>query len=98
MPLMSVCESFGIPPIEAMSYGTPVIIADCCALPEVCGQAALKCPADDLNRLVWNLKNVLLDSDSAHRLQSAGFERVQQFSWEATARKMADELERITQL
>ena len=37
--LMSVCESFGIPAIEAMTFGTPVVAADCCAIPEICADA-----------------------------------------------------------
>ena len=89
MPLLSVCESFGIPPIEAMTFGTPVVIADCCALPEVCGEAAVRCPPDDLEALVDSLRHVLTDRDLAERLRTAGAERAQHFSWTQTAAKMA---------
>jgi glycosyltransferase involved in cell wall biosynthesis len=88
MPLMSVCESFGIPLVEAMTFGTPVVIADCCALPEVCGDAAVRCPPDDLDALVLGLARVLTDRSLAERLRTAGAERAQHFSWTNTAEKM----------
>jgi glycosyltransferase involved in cell wall biosynthesis len=89
MPLLSVCESFGIPPIEAMTFGTPVVIADCCALPEVCGEAAIRCPPDDLESLVDCLARALTDRDLTEQLRAAGAERAQYFSWSQTADKMA---------
>lgn len=95
LPLMSVCESFGIPPIEAMTYGTPVVIADCCALPEVCGDAALACPMDDLDGLVERLRTVLTDETVAERLRRAGAERAERFRWSVIGEQMADALEEI---
>ena len=96
MPLMSVCESFGIPTIEAMSYGTPVVIADCCALPEVCGDnAALRVPIDDVDALVEQLGTLLRNPELAKKLQKAGAGRVQQFRWTDTAEKMAVQLEDV---
>jgi glycosyltransferase involved in cell wall biosynthesis len=89
MPLLSVCESFGIPLIEAMTFGTPVVIADCCALPEVCGEAAIRCPPDDLDALVDALTRVLADRALAEQLRTAGAIRAQNFSWSKTAQKMA---------
>jgi glycosyltransferase involved in cell wall biosynthesis len=93
MPLLSVCESFGIPLVEAMTFGTPVVIADCCALPEVCGEAAVRCPPDDLDALVDGLSRVLTDGELAEKLRIAGAERAQHFSWSKTAEKMAARLE-----
>jgi len=95
--LMSVCESFGIPAIEAMSFGTPVVTSDCCAMPEVCGDAAELCPADDLEALAQRLARVLSDASRAEGLRRAGALRVKQFSWTTTARKMASCLEEIAQ-
>jgi glycosyltransferase involved in cell wall biosynthesis len=95
--LMSVCESFGIPAIEAMSFGAPVVTTDCCAMPEVCGDAADLCPADDLDGLVVRLKRVLLDAAHAEELRRRGFERVGRFRWSHTAEQMATALEEITQ-
>jgi glycosyltransferase involved in cell wall biosynthesis len=93
--LMSVCESFGIPVIEAMSHGTPVVAADCCALPEVCGDAAALAPVDDVAALADRLERVLSDNEYAIAMRQAGAERVRQFTWNATSRKMIDSLELI---
>ncbi|MEN0109706.1 MAG: glycosyltransferase family 4 protein [Planctomycetota bacterium] len=90
MPLMSVCESFGIPTIEAMAYGTPVVVADCCALPEVCGEAAIVSPVDDPRALADNLERLLSDSALVDRLRQLGQERVLRFQWKAIGQQMAD--------
>jgi glycosyltransferase involved in cell wall biosynthesis len=87
--LMSVCESFGIPAIEAMSFGTPVVVSDCCAHPEVCADAAVLCTVDNANVLAEKLANVLLDDAEAERLQHAGLQRVRHFRWSTTVEKMA---------
>lgn len=93
MPLMSLCESFGIPTIEAMSYGTPVVIADCCALPEICGDAAMKVAPDDLDGLVATLKRLLTDEELVTQLRAKGAERVAHFQWSKIGAEMADVVE-----
>jgi glycosyltransferase involved in cell wall biosynthesis len=93
--LMSVCESFGIPAIEAMSFGTPVVVADCCAIPEVCGDAADLAPVDDVAALARHLRRVLLDPEYAQTLRQRGGERVGHFRWSAIAERMADILEQV---
>jgi glycosyltransferase involved in cell wall biosynthesis len=93
--LMSVCESFGIPSIEAMSWGTPVVTAACCAMPEVCGDAADLCPMDDLNELKTRLARTLTDGAHAERLRQAGLEQIKRYRWSGTVGRMADELERM---
>jgi glycosyltransferase involved in cell wall biosynthesis len=93
---MSVCESFGIPVIEAMSHGTPVVASNCCALPEVCSNAADLAPVDDVAGLAQRLERVLINNDYAETLRQAGTQRVRQFTWNATSRKMVDSLELIT--
>ena len=92
---MSVCESFGIPAIEAMSFGTPVVTSDCCAMPEVCGLAAELCPVDDVSQLAQRLAAVMTDEDRSDRLREAGGKQIQKFRWEATVRQMAATLDQI---
>ena len=92
---MSVCESFGIPAIEAMSLGTPAVVANICALPEVCAGAAEYVPPDNLEALVLAIARVLLDPARAAELREKGLERIRHFSWKTTAARMADVLDEI---
>lgn len=93
MPMMSVCESFGIPCIEAMSLGTPVVIADCCALPEVCGNAAITIGVDDVSALASNLYQLIHDAEVWQQLSDAGLARVKEFRWRKSMEKFAKEIE-----
>lgn len=94
MPLMSICESFGIPVIEAMSFGTPVIVANSCALPEVANDAALICEPDDLVGLTDAIRKLLSRPSEAERIRRLGFERASRFSWRKTAQEMVHAIER----
>lgn len=93
--LMSLCESFGIPAIEAMSFGTPVITSDCCAMPEVCGAAAELSPVNDAPALAERIERVLKDTERAHELRRRGVERIAQFNWPNTASRMAELLDEV---
>jgi glycosyltransferase involved in cell wall biosynthesis len=93
--LMSVCESFGIPAIEAMSFGAPVVTADCCAMPEVCGRAAVLSPVEDVGALVENLVRVLTSAEEAETLRRAGAEQARRFSWSETAGRVVACLETL---
>jgi glycosyltransferase involved in cell wall biosynthesis len=86
---MSICESFGIPPLEAMSFGAPVVSSDCCAMPEVLGDAALFVPIDDVAGLKNALRRVLTDNALAAELRRKGFEQFRKFRWSDTVSTMA---------
>jgi len=86
---MSICESFGIPPLEAMSFGTPVVSSECCAMPEVLGDAAAFVPMDDAEKLKEVLRRVLTDETMANEMRKKGFERFREFRWGETVKKMA---------
>ena len=93
--MMSVCESFGIPAIEAMTFGTPVVTSDCCAMPEVCGDAAILTPVDDVDALARNIEIALTDATRVEQMRAKGAERVQKFRWGDSAEAMARALERM---
>ncbi|ALN73501.1 glycosyltransferase family 1 protein [Aureimonas sp. AU20] len=88
----SFFEGFGLPPLEAMSCGCPVIASTADAVRETCGDAALY--ADPHRVSEWTAALRLLDSDEAKRAELAekGHARARQFTWEASARKLLDAL------
>lgn len=93
--LMSVCESFGIPAIEAMTWGTPVVAANCCAMPEVCGDAAELAPIDDPPALADHIARVVKDPSLAESLLRRGAARAQQFLWSRTGQQIVTILESL---
>jgi len=83
--LPSLYEGFGLPVLEAMASGTPVVAADTTALPETCGGAALLVPPDG-EAFRAALLALLADPVDRDRLRAAGLERAAGFTWDATAR------------
>ncbi len=83
----SLYEGFGLPPLEAMACGTPVVTSSTTSLPEVAGDAAMLVDPTSAGELAAALEMVL-DSDSVRReLVKKGLRRAAQFSWEMTARE-----------
>lgn len=81
-------EGFGIPVIEAMACGTPVVCADNSSLPEVAGPAALQIPATDVEALAEALQRVSIDQSLRENLIRLGFEQAQKFNWPAAAKRL----------
>lgn len=77
-------EGFGLPVLEAMACGTPVITSNTSALPEVAGDAALLVPPDDAPALANALLRVLADPMRRAQMRDAGFRQAAQFSWTRT--------------
>jgi glycosyltransferase involved in cell wall biosynthesis len=91
----SLYEGFGLPPLEAMACGTPVITSDSSALPEVVGQAALMVRAEDGEALAEAIKTLLADSDLRKDLVSKGLSRAAEFTWRASGEKLLTVYERL---
>jgi len=87
--LPSLYEGFGLPAIEAMACGRPVLAANAGALPEVCGDAALYCDPRDPVDIAAGLRRLATDPELAARLAAAGPPRARRFSWDDTAAAVA---------
>lgn len=81
-------EGFGIPVLEAMTCGAPVIASDRGSLPEVVGDAGLLVDAEDHTTLAAHIEMVLTRPVEAARLRARGFDRAKQFSWSHTAERI----------
>lgn len=91
----SLYEGFGIPPLEAMHFGCPVVCADAASLPEVAGGAANLVDPTDVDSISQGIWKVLSDKDYAARLSALGLDQVKKFTWEASAQKLAEICHRV---
>jgi glycosyltransferase involved in cell wall biosynthesis len=86
----SLYEGFGLPPLEAMATGTPVITSSVSSLPEVVGDAAVVINPENVFDIARGIKEVLLDDILRAKLKTAGFQQVRKFSWERTAEQVLE--------
>lgn len=84
----SLYEGFGLPPLEAMAAGAPVVASDAGALPEVLGDAALLVPPGDEEALAGALDHLLEDPAAREQLVAKGKERASLYTWERCAAEM----------
>jgi len=81
----SLYEGFGLPPIEAMACGCPVVVSNVAALPEVCGDAAVYVDPNDTQSISAGMQRVLSDETLRSDLIERGLRRAKNFTWEKTA-------------
>jgi glycosyltransferase involved in cell wall biosynthesis len=91
--LMSRCESFGIPAIEAQLFGTPVVCSTACAVPEICGEGGLFCDPDDVEGVASALRSLLSDSTQWKKMSERALENAVRFRWEECSRPLANVFE-----
>lgn len=91
----SLYEGFGLPPLEAMAAGAPVICANVASLPEVVGDAALLVNPRDVREIANAIERVITDRALRDELRARGFARAAQFSWERAARETRQVYERV---
>jgi len=87
--LVSHYEGFGLPPLEAMQSGCPVIVADNSSMPEVVGDAGIRVPAADTDAIADAIGKVLTDTELRSRMSRAGIDQARRFSWSDCARRTA---------
>ena len=90
----SLSEGFGLPPLEAMRHGLPVIASNTTCLPEVCGDAALLVDPLDVDAIAAGMKRVLGERDFARDLVARGKLRAEKFTWRECARKTLEAYQR----
>jgi glycosyltransferase involved in cell wall biosynthesis len=83
----SLYEGFGLPPLEAMACGVPVLTSNVCSLPEVAGDAALLVSPFDVEEIAEGIRRLVYDSALQLQLREKGLRRAKLFSWEETALK-----------
>lgn len=82
----SLYEGFGLPPLEAMACGTPVITSGVSSLPEVVGSAGITVDPLDVDALTGAMARVLADAEQRRMMQTAGLAQARTFSWQSAAR------------
>ena len=91
----SLYEGFGLPPLEAMACGCPVIVSKTSSLPEVCGEAACYVDPYNVESIAEAMYKVATDENFRNHLREKGLERARAFSWDKTAQGVYEVLKAI---
>jgi glycosyltransferase involved in cell wall biosynthesis len=84
----SLYEGFGLPILEAMACGTPVVTSNVSSLPEAAGDAALMIDPYDVEAITHAIQKLLFDKETRQQTISKGFDHIQGFTWERSARQL----------
>jgi len=91
----SLYEGFGLPPLEAMAHGTPVLTSNVSSLPEVFSQAALLVNPEHVFEIARGIRQILTEDVLREALVRRGYELVQRYSWERSAQQVHDVYEAV---
>jgi glycosyltransferase involved in cell wall biosynthesis len=91
----SLYEGFGLPPLEAMAHGTPVVTSNVSSLPEVVGNAAVLVHPENVFEIMRALHRVLLDQPLRERMKQRSYRQVTKFSWEKSVRRIMDAYQEV---
>ncbi len=95
--LPSLYEGFGLPVLEAMRYGCPVVTSNISSLPEAGGDAALYFDPNNVDDIAKKIDKVLSDKTLREKMVKDGYEQIKKFSWEKTAKQVIKVLESAAQ-
>jgi glycosyltransferase involved in cell wall biosynthesis len=93
----SLYEGFGLPPLEAMAHGTPVVTSNTSSIPEVVGNAAVMVNPENVFEIMHALHRVLLDQAVRDKLKARGVLQSQKFSWDNSVRRMLEVYHEVVQ-
>ena len=91
----SLYEGFGLPPLEAMAHGTPVVTSNVSSLPEVVGNAAVLVNPENVFEIMRALHRVLVDKPLRDRMKERGYRQATKFSWEISVRRVLEVYQEI---
>jgi glycosyltransferase involved in cell wall biosynthesis len=91
----SFYEGFGLPPLEAMACGCPVIVSNAASLPEVCGDAALYCDPHSPEDIADKIFKLINNKELRDSLSEKGLKRSKQFTWEKCAEETMEVIEEV---
>ena len=95
LTLPALYEGFGLPPLEAMASGVPVVVSNVSSMPEVVGDAGILIDPNSTESIAEGLLEVLMDPNLRNQMIAKGLIRAKQFSWENTARKTLEIFENL---
>ena len=84
----SLHEGFGLPPLEAMAQGTPVVTSNVSSLPEVVGDAAVLVAPENVFEIARGMERALLDEELRNQLRARGHRQIARFSWERSIQQV----------
>lgn len=91
----SLYEGYGLPPVEAMSCGCPVLASNAASIPEVCGDAAVYFDPTNIDQLASQLVRLFDDPATLELMRSRGFERSARLSWRKSAAILVEEIRKV---
>jgi glycosyltransferase involved in cell wall biosynthesis len=91
----SLYEGFGLPPLEAMAHGTPVVTSNVSSLPEVVGNAAVLVHPENVFEIMRALHRVLMDQPLRERMKERSSRQAAKFSWEKSVRRILDAYQEV---
>ncbi|XGB41383.1 MAG: glycosyltransferase [Nodosilinea sp. LVE1205-7] len=93
--LLSRCESFGIPAIEAQAFGTPTVVADVCAPPEVAGPGGVVVPVGAIDQTTTALTHLLQEGNTWSQASQKALENAERFRWSQVAQPLVEFLDNL---